>query len=82
VSNDNVSVQRSLGRIEGQLAAMQKTLEEHTKADAENFAALAAKLDAIDVPGAVRRIAWRWAAGIGAVVAFVAQVAQALGWLP
>jgi hypothetical protein len=76
------TVERTLGRIEATLDGMKETLDAHTAQDAANFEALAAKLDAIDVPGTVRRIAWRWAAGIGGAIVAAAQVARALGLLP
>lgn len=71
--------QIELGRVLGEIQA---TLKAHTEQDAANFAALNARLDKFDVEPLVRRVAVKWAAGAGAVIALAAQVASALGLLP
>jgi len=76
---DTAELHRTLGRIEGTLEAMREVLEKHTSADEANFKALTVKLDKLDVAAAVRRTAWKWAAGVAAFVATAAQVAQAFG---
>jgi hypothetical protein len=75
------SLERALGRVEGTLAAMAKTLEDHTKADGENFEKLSKQIAGLDVAPAVRRIAWKWAASVAAIILTLAQIAQALGLL-
>jgi hypothetical protein len=80
--SEETTVERSLGRIEGTLEALSAKLDAHTQADTANFQALADKLDELDLAAAVRRHAWKWAAGVAGAVAAASQVAQAMGWIP
>lgn len=80
--NEPTNVERTLGRIEGTLAALKASLDVHTDADAANFAALTVKLEALDVAATVRRHAWKWAAAVIGAVVTITEIGRALGWLP
>lgn len=77
-----IELGKALGRLEEGVDALRREMAVHTKQDEENFKSLALKIDHLDVRPQVRRMAVKWAAAVGAVIAFAAQVAQAVGWLP